>query len=159
RRARAAIQDLQDALRDAQARVIERDPLVSAKWFARAAADALAAAPPKKSAAAAHQRSTLEALGKAGQDAQRRSKNLRLSQVPGFSPLYLPPAAPAWGDGATARAGDRLMQTIPGLREWGRLRDRLNDPLTTPTRDTDPPGFSDALRVYFELLGKEDGGK
>jgi len=153
--ARGAIQEMQEALREAQSQVIERDPLVSARWFARAAADALTSQPPRKGQAQQHQRSTIEALGKAGLDAQRRSKNLRLAQVPGFSQIYLPPAAPAWGDGSGVKASERLMQAIPGLREWGRLRDRLGDSLTAPIRESDPPGYSDSLRVYFELLGRE----
>jgi hypothetical protein len=53
---RDALAEVQGALRDAQGKVIERDPLVSARWFARAAADALSAAPPNKRSAAAHQK-------------------------------------------------------------------------------------------------------
>ena len=153
---RDAIAQVQEALRDAQAKVIERDPLVSARWFARAAADALASAPPNRRSAAAHQKKTLEALGKASLDANRRSKNARLSQAPGFSPFYLPPLGGAWGDDAERPTGERLLQTIPGLREWGRLRERIGDSLDAPVRESEPAGYSDALRLYFEVLGRED---
>src|SRR5207237_741954 len=100
-------------------------------------------APPKKGAAAAHQRSTLEALGKAGLDAQRRSRNLRLSQVPTFAQLYLPPAAPAWGDPAAARPGDRLLQSTPGLPASGRLRAR---PAVLLLALAAPPTFAQPAR-------------
>jgi hypothetical protein len=159
--ARDAIAAAQEALRAAQARLIERDPLVSAKWFARAAADALSAAPPNKRTAAAHQKRTLEALNKAAADAVRRSKNARLSQVPNYAPFYLPPAAGAWPDedGRPSAAGDRLLQSIPGLREWGRLHERMGESLDAPVRESEPPGYSDALRIYFEVLGREDSAK
>jgi hypothetical protein len=160
--ARDAIAAVQEALREAQGKVIEHDPLVSAKWFAKAAADALAGA--NKRSAATHQKRTLEALNKAAVDAIRRSKNQRLSQVPAYAPLYLPPLSGNWSDGGgeggvgrTNAASERLLQTIPGLREWGRLRERMGgDPLAAPVRETDPPGYSDALRVYFEVLGREE---
>jgi hypothetical protein len=157
--ARDAIAQVQEALREAQGRVIERDPLVSAKWFAKAAADALAGA--NKRSAAMHQKRTMEALNKAAVDAIRRSKNQRLSQVPAYAPLYLPPLSGNWADagegGRSNMASERLLQTIPGLREWGRLRERMGgDPLAAPVRETDPPGYSDALRIYFEVLGREE---
>jgi hypothetical protein len=153
--ARDAIARAQDALRDAQAKVIERDPLVSARWFARAAADALSAAPPNKRTAAAHQKKTLEALNRAAVDALRRSKNTRLSQVPAYAPFYLPQLPGEWAD-SDRLSGDRLLQTIPGLREWGRLRERTGEALDAPLRESEPPGYSDALRTYFEVLGRED---
>jgi hypothetical protein len=157
--ARDAIAAVQESLREAQGKVVERDPLVSAKWFARAAADALAGA--NKRSAASHQKRALEALNRAAVDAIRRSKNQRLSQVPAFAPLYLPPLSANWGDAASpdgrGAAGDRLLRTIPGLREWGRLRERMGgDPLAAPVREADPPGYSEALRIYFEVLGREE---
>jgi hypothetical protein len=167
--ARDAVAQVQEALRDAQQRVIERDPLVSAKWFARAAADALAAAPPNRGKAAGHQKRTLEALNRAAVDAVRRSKNARLSNVPSYAPFYVPPLGGAWTDaaagdsqdgvrrgGAGGSAADRLLQAIPGLREWGRLRERAAESLAAPVRESDPPGYSDALRTYFEVLGREE---
>jgi hypothetical protein len=154
--ARDAIATAQDALRDAQSKVIERDPLVSARWFARAAADALSAAPPNKRSAAAHQKKTLEAFNRAFIDETRRSKNARLSQVPSYSSFYLPPLPSAWADGEGRLSGERLLQTIPGLREWGRLRERSSESLDAPLHESEPPGYSDALRIYFEVLGRED---
>jgi hypothetical protein len=157
---RDAIQESQDALRQAQTQVTERDPLVTAKWFARQAAQALSAAPPNRRSAAAHQKRTLEALDKAAYDALRRSKNARLSQLPAIGQLYLPPVAPDWPpDSPDAQERQRLINSLPGVREWGHLREQFTDPLTAPTREADPPGYSDALRIYFEVLGREDGGK
>lgn len=153
--ARGAIQQAQEALREAQARVIERDPLVSARWFARAAAEAMRTDQAGATRAASHQRSTLEALTRAGIDALRRSKNTRLSQVPSYAPFYLPPLAP-WSDGEQRHAGDRLFQALPGLREWGRLRDRMGESAAAPIHESDPPGYSEALRTYFDVLSKED---
>jgi hypothetical protein len=157
-RVRDAVARAQDALRDAQNQVIERDPLVSARWFARAAADALSSAPPNKPSAVAHQRQTLEALSKAAADALRRSKTARLSQVPGYAPLYLPPVPGAWADPEGRFSGERFLQTPPGLRDWGRFRDRPGEPLDAPVRESEPPGYGDALRTYFEVLGREDAG-
>jgi hypothetical protein len=153
---RDALAQVQEALRDAQGKVIERDPLVSARWFARAAADALSSAPPNKRTAAAHQRKTLEALSKAAVEALRRSKNARLSQVPGYAPFYLPPLPGAWDETDGRPNGDRLLQSIPGLREWGRLRERMGESLDAPVRESEPPGYSESLRLYFEVLGRED---
>jgi hypothetical protein len=155
-RVRDAVAQAQDALRDAQAQVIERDPLVSARWFARAAADALASAPPNKPTAVAHQRKTLEALSKAAAEALRRSKNARLSQVPGYAPLYLPPAAGGWNDADGRFSGERFLPALPGMRDWGRLRERPGEAVDAPVRESEPPGYGDALRTYFEVLGKED---
>jgi hypothetical protein len=154
--ARDALAHVQDALREAQGRVIERDPLVSARWFARAAADALAAAPPNKRTAAAHQKQTLEALSRAALDALRRSKNARLSQVPGYAPFYVPSLPGPWADGDAHPPTDRLFQAIPGLREWGRLRERMGESLDAPVRESEPAGYSESLRLYFEVLGRED---
>jgi hypothetical protein len=153
---RDALAQVQEALRDAQGKVMERDPLVSARWFARAAADALSAAPPNKRTAAAHQKKTLEALSKAAVEALRRSKNARLSQAPGYAPFYLPPLPGAWDDSDGRPTGDRLLQSIPGLREWGRLRERMGESLDAPVRESEPAGYSEALRLYFEVLGRED---
>jgi hypothetical protein len=155
-RVRDAVAQAQDALRDAQAQLIERDPLVSARWFARAAADALSSAPPNKPTAVAHQRKTLEALSKAAAQALRRSKNARLSQVPAYAPLYLPPVPGNGGDADGRFSGERFLQTLPGMRDWGRLRERTGDAVDAPVRESEPPGYGDALRTYFEVLGKED---
>jgi hypothetical protein len=153
---RDALAQVQEALRAAQGKVIERDPLVSARWFARAAADALSAAPPNKRTAAAHQKKTLEALSQAAVEALRRSKNARLSQAPGYAPFYLPPLPGAWDDAEGRPGGERLLQSIPGLREWGRLRERMGESLDAPVRESEPAGYSEALRLYFEVLGRED---
>jgi hypothetical protein len=104
-----------------------------------------------------HQKNTIEALNKAAADALRRSKNVRLAQTPGYSPFYLPPLPGNWGD-ADGRlgAGERLLQTIPGLREWGRLHERMGESLDAPVRESEPQGYSESLRIYFEVLGRED---
>lgn len=156
--ARHAIQQAQEALREAQLRVMERDPLVSARWFAQAAATAMAEDDPDRKQAALHQQNTLEALTRAGVDAVRRSKNARLSQLPSFAPFYLPPLTP-WSEGEKRNAGDRLYQALPGLREWGRLRERLGESISAPVRESDPPGYTDSLRIYFEVLSREDSVK
>ncbi|HEY7116347.1 MAG TPA: hypothetical protein VH475_07170 [Tepidisphaeraceae bacterium] len=153
---RDAVAAAQDALRDAQNKVIERDPLVSARWFARAAADALDTAPPDKRAAVTHQKKTLEALSKAAVEALRRARTARLTQVPGFSSLYLPLQTPgAWSDDPGVPG--RPLMTLPAPREWGRLRERLGtDPIDAPTGESEPPGYGDALRLYFEVLGRAE---
>ena len=66
REARDAIAQVQESLREAQAKVVERDPLVSARWFARAAAEALSTTPPNRRNAAVHQKNTIEALNSSG---------------------------------------------------------------------------------------------
>jgi hypothetical protein len=154
---REAVQQAQDTLREAQSQLTERDPLVTARWFARQAAQALSAKPANRSSAAAAQKRALDALNKAAYDALRRSKNTRLSHLPNVGQLYLPPAPPTWtGDSAEAQERQRLINSLPGVREWGRVRESVSENLTAPSRDADPPGYSDALRVYFEVLGRED---
>jgi hypothetical protein len=44
-------------------------------------------------------------------------------------------------------------------REWGRLRAAEGPELHSSLHDTDPPGFEEALRLYFEALGKAQEGK
>jgi hypothetical protein len=154
---RDALQEAQDALRAAQSQLVERDPLVTARWFAQQAASALASSPPNKRSATANQKRTLDALNKAAYDALRRSKNTRLSQLPALGQLYLPPASTDWpADSPDAQERQRLINSLPGLREWGRLREQLSDSLTTPTKESNPPAYSEALRTYFEVLNKEE---
>jgi hypothetical protein len=158
-RVRDAAAATQDALREAQSKVDDRDPVASAVLFARRAADALAADAPNRRGAIANQRRSLEAFRKAELDLLRRAKGARLSYVPNYSPLYAPPLPNAWSDAAadpTRPSTDRLLQTLPGLREWGRLRERLGESLDAPVRESEPAGYSDALKTYFEVLGKED---
>lgn len=163
--ARQAIEAVQKELATAQEALTARDPLVAAKWFARAAADSLARTPPDLRGAQVRQRETSAALSRAWDRTIHDAAAMRLAVLPGMRSLYAPEAG---GDldaaGATAVAGaggapmpDAASLRAPGLaavREWARLRTREPQDLNASLRDSEPVGFEEPLRLYFEALGK-----
>ncbi len=149
----AAVRELVDAvqheLAEAQATFTERDPLAAARLFARAAADSLAANPADLHAALAHQANVTSALSRAWDRSIHRAAELRLSMQPSFQSLYVP-ALPAPRDSVT---GTVLTTALPG-REWRPTHTRAGDETASPFRETDPAGYEEPLRLYFESLGK-----
>jgi hypothetical protein len=151
--ARSAIEAAQSQLALAQTAFTERDPLVAARWFARAAADSLSQSPPDVKAAQQRQLDATAALAKAWDQTIHDAAALRMGLLPSMQPLYAAPALPPPGssDGAAA-------PTMAAAREWSRLRPRDTDTaVSAPLREADPPGYEDALKKYFESLGKAGG--
>jgi len=77
----------------------------------------------------------------------------RLAAVPGLQPLFTTGEGPTVGIGA----GDApLAAQVAHGRQWGRLQGQGGDANSGggAGNSADPPGFEDALRLYFEALGK-----
>ena len=152
--ARHAIESAQRELAAVQDDLVKRDPLVAAKWFARAAAESLSLRPPDLGRARQRQADVSAALSRAWDQSIHRAAADRLAALPSLASVMGPPAAPPRISGQTPTA-DRF----PAAREWGRLRAAEGPELNAPLHDTDPPGYEEALRLYFEALGKAQEGK
>ena len=153
--ARQAIEQVQKSLRAAQDRVNERDPILAAKWFAQQAVAALSRQPPNPKGARQHQQKVSQSLAKAQDRSLQKAKGGRLAQTPLFSPLY---RFDLWGQGAGVADGslERPAGGAPVRGQWGKLRQHEPSELNTSARDADPPGYQEALKAYFEALGKAE---
>jgi hypothetical protein len=161
--ARQSIEAAQKELAFAQESLTARDPLVAAKWFARAAADSLSRTPPDLRAAQVRQKETSNALSRAWDRTIHDAAAMRMASLPAMQSLYAPanPAPDPAKIAAAVAAGepkpDPAALLAPGLaavREWARLRPRESQDLNAALRDSEPPGFEEPLRLYFESLGK-----
>ncbi|HEV8606178.1 MAG TPA: hypothetical protein VGQ99_12470 [Tepidisphaeraceae bacterium] len=147
---RFALERSQTSLREAQATLIERDPLAAARWFARAAASALDERPPDFRKARTHQESASTALSRAWQTAMREAGVERLILTPTFRPLLRPPVIESHSPDGTKTP----TQVVPGLRQWGYLPKRQPESLGAPIHEIDAPGYQEPLKLYFEALNK-----
>jgi hypothetical protein len=169
--ARRAISAAQEELRKAQAELMDRDPLVAARMFAEAAARSLESTPADLQTAGTQQRNSASALAKAWDNSVHDAAALRLSGVPGMESLFGMPSHDTKLTGASIASGSGVgsgrksgkgrtvrdpvtLMGIPGLREWGRLRPRVSEGRSASVRETDPPGYEQSLKVYFETLGQ-----
>jgi hypothetical protein len=207
--ARRAIAAVQDGLRDARQALLDRDPLVAARWFAEQAASALVGerlshvkesgesddaepdaqagdggAPSSESTSSAtaplrpatrppsvahtattrpqrmhtaqqQQAAAVAALGRAWDDSIHRAAAARLSGLASMASILKTYAFDASGAGAE---GMPRSDTDPSSRQWGRLRAWHADDLslTAAAREPDPPGYQDALKAYFQVLGESN---
>jgi hypothetical protein len=152
--ARDAIAIAEQALADAQNALADRDPLVTATSSARAAVASLRHSPPDFSTAVRHQTQVTLSLSRAWDQSIHGAAAQRLAAVPGLQPLFaLGAGSAATGIGA---GGAPLAAQVAQGRQWGRLQGEGSDPSIGSAADdnADPPGFEDALRLYFEALGK-----
>jgi hypothetical protein len=159
--ARSAIVSAQAELARAQQLFTERDPLVAAKWFARAAADSLSRNPPDLTAAQRRQLEASLALSRAWDRTIHQAAAQRLALVPSMQSLFGVPVAPATrgGPGGTGTAPAPATD-LASVREWGRLRPREMEDLTAPVRESEPVGYEKALQLYFQRLGQvQDNNK
>jgi hypothetical protein len=149
---RFALELAQSHLAAAQTRLLEKDPAVAARFYAHAAAQALALRPPDFPAARRHQESALQALNRAWLEQLRAAGYARLALAPTFRPLLRPsspdPAAPP------GRSAQGIIEMVPGVREWGFLPPRTPDAAAAPATESDPAGYQEALRLYFDALNK-----
>jgi hypothetical protein len=153
--ARRAIESAQRRLAFVQDTLVKRDPLLAAKWFARAAAESLALRPPDVGRARARQADASAALSRAWDQSIHRAASARLAALPSLASIVGPPAPVVKLPGQPVPSA----ANFPAAREWGRLRAAEGPELHSPLHDTDPPGFEEALRLYFEALGKAQEGK
>ena len=166
---RRSIETAQKELALAQEALTARDPLVVAKWVTRAAADSLSQSPPNFTAAQLRQRQAMAALSRAWDREIHLAAALRMSSLPSMQSVYAPAPMPATNpttlasapsqnpaQAARAAAEALLAPGFAALREWSRLRPREPDDVgvAAPLRESEPPGFEEPLRLYFETLGK-----
>jgi hypothetical protein len=151
--ARRAIESCQRDLAAAQNLLLRRDPLVVAKWFARAAAQSLAMVPPDVGHARSHQVNASMALSRAWDQSIHKAATERLASLPSLSALLAPLSAP--------QSGQSGQQGSPfaAAREWTRMRPQDGPDVNTSLHDADPAGFEASLKLYFEALGKAQEGK
>lgn len=158
-KARQAIDAAQRELARAQEELTTRDPLVAAKWFARAAADSLTRSPPDFQSAYRRQMDTSQALGRAWDRTVHEAASKRLSLVPSMQPLYGVPVPAAIISRANAGADGKhaTVSDLASVRQWGRLRTRGVEELNAPLQETEAPGYERALQLYFEMLNRPAG--
>ena len=120
--ARRAIDAAQHSLADAQQQLMERDPLVAAKWYARQAAEASQRTPPNLQLARQNQQNASTALSKAWDQSIHAAAAQRLAQVPAMLSLFqlYPFRGDVVGDSGSTAA---VEAGTPVTREWGRSRD------------------------------------
>ena len=163
--ARQAIDAAQRELARAQELFTERDPLVAAKWFARAAAESLSQSPPDVNAAHRRQLDTSMALSRAWDRTVHQAAAQRLAMLPSMQPVYAlplpPPVLAAKGRGAAGAKGGETSpaSNLASVREWGRLRPREMEELNAPVRESEPAGYEKALQLYFESLNRAHEGE
>jgi hypothetical protein len=155
--ARQAIDAAQAQLARAQDALIARDPLITARWFANAAADSMIRSPGDLSTARLHQASATLALSRAWDRAIQRAASQRLALLPTFQSAYATPAAP--GDHPPTLATP-LDPNFSASRQWGQLRAGGDDQINTSLAAPDPAGFEEDLRLYFAAIEKaQEKGK
>ena len=149
RDARQAIEVCQRESAIAQDTLMKRDPLVAAKWFAQAAARSLELRPPDLARARQHQASVSSALSRAWDQSIRRAASERLAALPSMAAVLGLAVPSGKGPAAGQQAGK-----YPSAREWGRLRPQDAPELNSALHQSDPPGYEEALKIYFEALSK-----
>jgi hypothetical protein len=162
---RQAIETCQLELARARDDIAGLDPLVAAKWFARAAVDALGRRPPDLLMAREDQGLTTTALNRAWDASIHHAAVLRLAELPAMHALFAP--EPIADDGSRLVGGARVSiagaaavggPAAPSItRNWRRLPPRDGDGATP--HQADPAGYEAALRAYFEALGSVGGAK
>jgi hypothetical protein len=131
--------------------VQDRAPVETAEFYAKSAAELLAATGPDLPSVAQRQELAVKYLATAWDRSIHRASNERLNGLTvmgSLFALYSTDADAAAVDGETASS-----LTAPAMREWGRLMRREPIDLTGTARDDVPAGYQDAIKAYFEALG------
>ena len=133
---------------------IARNPLAAAAWHARAAAETLGTADPQKAGGLAlllaRQQDILGLLNLSFDRVIHRAAQRRLEEVPALAALFQP-YAPDEGalsvlSGGWPRYGTRFRETFRASPQSGL------------PRDSDPAGYQDQLKAYFEAVTKAQQG-
>ena len=148
---RQAIEAAQRELAVAQDRIMQRDPLTAARWYASAAADSLSQDPADVKTAVAHQSNVTVALSRAWDRSIHRAAAQRMALIPSMQSVYGPPAPPIQQT-PTVKAPSPANFTAS--RQWGGLHVGQADALSGPFSNPDPPGYEESLRLYFEAIEK-----
>jgi hypothetical protein len=151
--AAAAVATAQDRLTDAKGQAMRGDPLGAAHFFARSAADKLSAGADRRAVASDQQSASL-ALAQAWQQAAHGAAMARLAQVPAIGAV-LNPLRPDLTDTAGAQPGTAWsVDSMPAMRQWGRMQDRPLGSLSTSVNQNDPAGYEESLKAYFDVLNR-----
>jgi hypothetical protein len=150
--ARQAIAAAQEQLRNAQRELMAQDPLFTARAYAAQAAVELSRQPPDTRAAMNEQAHAGEALGRAWDDSIQQAASARMQGLPSMSWLF----SLASGESMGEASGSVAERSLPAatVRQWGRIREQQTSDLSVGAREPDPPGYEEALRVYFQALGR-----
>jgi len=140
---------LQATLRTAQRQVIDRDPVVAAKFFAQQAASALRREPPDLVAARSDQQAASASLEQAWDQAMARAVKGRLSSLPSFRALLDDDTFTLGGGGLNATPLPRS-----ATAEWGRLRSQKTADVVGGDAEFQPQGFEQPLSAYFDALSR-----
>jgi hypothetical protein len=141
---RQAIDAAQRQLAQAQDALTDRDPLVAARWFARAAAEALNHRPPDLQGAAKHQHNAATALSRAWDQSIHQAAARRLAGLPSLRAIFTesPDKSVSSAHGSSA-AKSRIPASANGIDSFGAV-----------LHDADPPAYEAALKVYFDAISK-----
>lgn len=151
--ARQAIDASQVVVARWQDELAMQDPLTSARWYARAAADALSRKPPDFRAAEKSQRSAVSLMSRARDDTLRYASGQRVLAVRSARPVMVAPAdTPAATAADPAAPPTSAWSILSG--EFRRLRPREMDEATGLLHRTDPPGYEASIKAYFEAIEK-----
>lgn len=150
---RQAVEAAQLAVARSQEDLALQDPLTSARWYARAAADALSRKPPDFRSAEKAQRSSIALLSQARQETLRYASGQRMMAIRTARPL------PVTAQDVPAAVASE--SNLPPVSAWSwlsgefrRLRPREMDDSTGLLHRSDPPGYEAAIKAYFEAIDK-----
>ncbi len=147
--ARQAIADVRNRLREALALLIDQDPLVAAKHFARAAAENLQRTPADLAQAQDRQQDARAALSVAWDQSIHQAAAGRMALTPSLAAISN--AEPIVSSGALGAPSAPI--AAPQL-QWNRLRVRQGPAVNSSLRGEDPPGYQEPLKLYFQALGR-----
>jgi hypothetical protein len=151
--AAAALATAQDRLTDAKSQAIRGDPLSAAHFFAQSAANRLSASADRR-AVASDQQNASRALAQAWQQAAHGAAMGRLAQVPPIGAV-LNPLRPDLTDTSGAESGTAWsVDSLPAMRQWGRMQDRPLASLSASVNQNDPAGYEESLKAYFDVLNR-----
>lgn len=143
---RSAIDRAQASLRQVQSILVQRDPLLSARWYSEAASSALLQQPADVPRAAASQQEVSSALSRAWEQAVRYNIRQRLTLTHALGPIV--------SDEPGRTPDGSAVELLPGLRPWGSMHFESRQPLLAPLLEIESSEYREPLRLYFQALSK-----
>ena len=141
---RAVVEQSQNSLRDAQARLFDRDPMLAARWYAHLVSAALALPVADHATAEKYQEKIAAALASASERQLQQLRHTRLASIPSLSTVLGASEEPR---STLTQSGSAPQPIASGPKRWGFLR-RQAPPLADAMRpENDPPAYQDALRT------------
>lgn len=153
--AAAAVAAAQDQLAAAKSAAMRGDPLASAQYFADSAAQGLSGGG-NRGAVASDQRDASAALAQAWQQAAHAAAMGRLAHIPSVAAILNPlnPNLTDQSGGGSATAWS--VDAQPAMRQWGQMQNRPPGGISAPMNQSDPAGYEESLKAYFEALNRSD---